>query len=139
MELLLLVMPSSHHTISQLSGRRWMQSGAVSVSPLWPSNKLVHSIYPVACTTSILLVVCFFLFLFWPPHRMWSSRVRNRIQASAATYTAAAPMQEFLTHCAGPGIEPAFWCCELLQIPLHYSGKSLLVFLNWNFFRKGVN
>ena len=49
---------------------------------------------------------------------MQSSHSREHIQARVATYTAAAAMLDPLTHCAGPGIEPASWCCRDTSDPI---------------------
>ena len=50
--------------------------------------------------------------LFWlfspnPPCGIWSSWARDQILATVVTYTAAAAMQDPLTHSAVPGMEPA--------------------------------
>ena len=49
---------------------------------------------------------CFLFFSFWLPHSIWSFWARD------ATYTVAAATLDLLTHCAGLGIEPAFWHCR---------------------------
>ena len=51
-----------------------------------------------------------FLFFFWPPCDKRSSWARDQIQTAAATYAEAEAMPDSLTHCAGLGIKPAFWC-----------------------------
>ena len=40
----------------------------------------------------------FFFFLYWPPHSIQSSQARDQIQATAATYAAAAATPNPLTH-----------------------------------------
>ena len=52
--------------------------------------------------------VDFCIYNFWAvPTVLESSWGRDQIQATAETYTAAVSMPDFLTHCAGLGIEPA--------------------------------
>ena len=47
-------------------------------------------------------------FLFGPPHSVWSSNVKEKIQATVVTCaTAMAISNPF-----GLGIEPASWCCR---------------------------
>lgn len=63
--------------------------------------------------TLIVFVVCFILFLFflfWLPHGTWSSKARDQLPATVATYTAAATYascgsDRSLIHCASLGIE----------------------------------
>ena len=54
-----------------------------------------------------------FVFVFLPPHSIWSSWARDQIQVTVVVHTTAvAGMLDPLTHCAGPGIEPASWHCR---------------------------
>ena len=46
------------------------------------------------------------ILLFWPPQGIWSFLARDQIPATAATSSCSNAGS--LTHCAGPGIEPAF-------------------------------
>ena len=60
-----------------------------------------------------------FFFLFWPPHSIWSSQSK----------VTPAP----LTHSAGVGIEPGFWCYRDTADPIvsqHRSSKSDLFLFN---------
>ena len=61
-------------------------------------------------------VFCFVLFfLFWPPHNIWSSQVRDQIRAPVVTYTA---MDGSLIHCARPGIKLASQCTQHVADPI---------------------
>ena len=65
----------------------------------------------------------YIIFLFWPPHSIWSSWTRDQIQATVATYAAAAM----------PDPSPTVWGWgsnlrptppETPPIPLSCSGNS---------------
>lgn len=47
------------------------------------------------------------LFFFLPPPSLWGSQTRDQIPATTAICAAAVAVQDPLTHCAGPEIEPA--------------------------------
>ena len=51
-------------------------------------------------------------FLFWPPYSIGSSQARDQIQVAVVTYAIAVAMQDHLTQCTGPGIEPVSWHCR---------------------------
>ena len=59
-----------------------------------------------------LHVAIFFSFLFWLPHDIWSSWVRDQIRGTVANYAPAAAMPDLWTHFAGWGIELASWRCR---------------------------
>ena len=67
------------------------------------------------------------------PHGLWSSWARGQIQVAVSTYTTAvicaiaAATPDPLTHCAGPGIEPASWHCSDTA---NHSGNSINFLLN---------
>ena len=61
------------------------------------------------------------LFLFWPPHGIWSSQARGHLCAEAVTYAAA---RITLNHCAGPVIEPVSQCCRDATNPQCHSENS---------------
>jgi len=51
----------------------------------------------------------FFLFLFWAPYRIWSSWARDQIGATVVDLCRrCSNTRSLLTHCARPGIQPAF-------------------------------
>ena len=65
---------------------------------------------------------------FWLPHGIRMFQARDQIQATVATYAAAVAMPDPLTHCARPGIEPAYQQTETPRILLHHSGNSRCCF-----------
>ena len=46
----------------------------------------MYSKQPLPC----FLFVCFFVFVFWPRHGIWSSQTRDQIQAAVVTHIKAA-------------------------------------------------
>ena len=75
----------------------------------------------------------FCLFLFWPPHSIWSSWARNQIRAAVVTYAAAAAVPNLFTHCAGPGIKPASWHCRDTTDPLRPQRELPMPFFQIHF------
>ena len=59
---------------------------------------------------------------------MWNSQARDQIQATVATYVAAAATPDLLTHCAGPGIKPASWHCRDAANPIVPQWELLFIY-----------
>ena len=74
----------------------------------------------------------FFFFLFWLPHGIWNFWARDQIQAAVVTQAAAVATVEPLTHCAGPGIEPACWRCKDTADPIVPQGALLSLHSKYN-------
>ena len=53
-----------------------------------------------------------------------SSQARDPIQEAVTAYDTAAAILDSLTHCAGPGLIPAFWHCRDATDPIAHSGNS---------------
>ena len=66
-----------------------------------------------------------FVFFFWLPSGIWSSRTRDQIQVTVATYTTAVAMLDPLTHYAGPETKSASWCCRDSADPIVPQKKLL--------------
>ena len=77
---------------------------------------------PITCILSLTLTLnvtdfhflleSLFFFLFWLPLGIYSSPIRDQIQATVSTYMATAATLDPLTHCAGQESSLHPWHCR---------------------------
>ena len=78
------------------------------------------------------LLLFFFLFLFWPPHCIWSSQ-RSDLSLSSDLHHSCSNAESFNPLC-GAGIEPASWCCRDATNPVVPLQKLPTLFKNFYLF-----
>ena len=67
--------------------------------------------------------VAYIFFLFWLPHGIWSSRARDQIRATVATYAEAVTTADPLIHVPGQGLN---LCPDTSEILFHHSRNSTI-------------
>ena len=89
-----------------------------------------HSSDPSRCSDNAGSLTCWArgaLIFFGCTEAFRVPQVRDQIWARAVTYTTTVAMPDPSTHCVGPGMETASWCCRNAADLLHHSGNSRLL------------